>query len=186
MNYCINKLKPFVSYLWSKKTELTDMDEKDGLLAKVVLDIHRKRTHSTFVIIPLAALYPIHPINRENSYKATKKRIEILSRNKETLLEAMALTIDVLSAYIPSVSGIKVVQVAEDRYVAYEGNGRLAALQEVFVPTDEMRVEVELYHFNNPTKIIRRINRVRRLHQLDQGAPVMQSPPLASAMERLP
>ena len=34
MNYYINKVKVFVEYLWGKKAELTDMDEKDGLLGK--------------------------------------------------------------------------------------------------------------------------------------------------------
>lgn len=176
MKYFINKLKNFISYLWSKKTELIEMDEKDGLLAKVVLDIHRKRSHSTFEIIPLADLYPIHPINRENSYNQTRQRIAILTKNKETLLAAKTLTRDLLHTSIPSVSAIKVVQVAENSFVAYEGNGRLAALQEVFSPKDTMRIEVELYHFDNSAKIIRRVERVRQLHQLDQGKPVLQPP----------
>lgn len=176
MIYPINKLKAFISYLWSKKTELVAMNEKDRLLAKVVLDIHRKRSHSTCELVALADLHPIHPINRENSYATTKKRIEILAEHKETLLAGGALTRDVLSKYIPSVSGVKVVKIAEDRYVAYEGNGRLAALQEVFSPADAIMVEVELYHFDNPAKIIRRVNRVRRLHKLDQGEPVLRVP----------
>jgi len=176
MNYYINKVKVFVAYLWNKKEELTDMDEKDGLLGKVVIDIHRKRSHSTFECIPLAFLYPIHPINRENSYAATKKRISILEENREALLDAKRLTMDLLFQYIPSVSSIKAVKVASEQYVAYEGNGRLAALQEVFAPTDEIEVEVELYHFSDPEKIVRRINRVRSLHRLDQGEPVLQQP----------
>lgn len=180
MIYLIKKMKACISYLWSKKTELTAMNEKDGLLAKVVLDIHRKRSHTTCEMVALADLHPIHPINRENSYHTTKKRIEILAEHKETLLATGALTRDVLSKYIPSVSGIKVVRIAEDRYVAYEGNGRLAALQEVFSPVDTIIVEVELYHFDNPTKIIRRVNRVRRLHHLDQGQPALRVPALVS------
>ncbi len=42
--------------------------------------------------------------------------------------------------------------------IADEGNGRLAALQEVFSPADGITVEVEEYYFKNPSKILRRIN----------------------------
>ena len=50
--------------------------------------------------------------------------------------------------------------------VAYEGNGRLAALQTVFSPDDAIEIEIERYHFKDNRSILRRINRVRRLHNL--------------------
>jgi hypothetical protein len=71
-----------------------------------------------------------------------------------------------LGRYLPSVSWIKVVRESEDAYLAFEGNGRLAAMQTVFTPADGLLVEAELYRFKNPRKIIRRLNRVRRLNGL--------------------
>lgn len=51
-------------------------------------------------------------------------------------------------------------------YLAFEGNGRIAAMQKVFTPSDGIEVEVEQYHFRNTRKIVRRLNRVRRLNGL--------------------
>ncbi len=162
----VGKIKTFFSYLWSKKTELSDMDEKDALLAKVVMDIHRKRSHSSFEVVPLYSISPIHPINRDSAIKATEERAATLKEHKDILLKQENLTQDVLHVYIPSVSAIKVVEVEQNQYVAYEGNGRLAALQAVFTEDENISLEVELYHFRNPSKIVDRINRVRTLHKL--------------------
>lgn len=162
----IGKLEKFFSYLWGKKEELADMDERDALLAKVVLDIHRKRTHSSFQFVPLFSVFPIHPINRKSARAATDARIMTLEQAKEDLLKIRNLSREVLNRHIPSVSAIKVVQTAEQRYVAYEGNGRLAALQTVFSPDDAIEIEIERYHFKDDRSILRRINRVRRLHDL--------------------
>ena len=167
MSTIVTKISQFFSYLWGKKTELREMDERDALLAKVVVDIHRKRSHSTFVTVSLFALFPIHPINRDNAIAATNERIKKLLQVKEILQATRVLNRDDLAVYLPSVSAIKVVEIDVDRYVAYEGNGRLAALQKVFDPLDQIELEVELYHFDDPAKIIRRIQRVRRLHNLD-------------------
>lgn len=158
--------KKFSSYLWGKKKELADMDEKDVLLAKVVMDIHRKRSHTTFEHVPLFQLCPIHPIDREGSIAALEKRITILGKSRDELVAERILTADILEKYIPSVSAIKAVKTANDSYVTFEGNGRLASMQKVFMPEDEMEVEIELYHFSNVAKMIRRVERVRGLHNL--------------------
>jgi len=162
----ISKLKTFIAYLWGKKSELKSMDERDALLAKVVMDIHRKRTHSNFVFVPLFSLHQIHPINRETSLAKTQSRIDILKAKKNALLKIQKLSKEELAKYIPSVSAIKAVQDNETSYIAYEGNGRLVALQAVFSPEDHISIEIEEYFFKNPAKIIRRMNRVRRLHGL--------------------
>jgi len=67
---------------------------------------------------------------------------------------------------MPSVSWIKVVQDRPGGYLAFEGNGRIAAMQVVFTPSDGIEVEVEQYYFRNTRKIVRRLNRVRRLNGL--------------------
>lgn len=159
-----SSFKKFISYLWGKRSELGGLSEKDGLLAKLVLDIHRKRSQTSFEVIKLAQLNPIHPINRDNAIAAAKKRTAVLEDSKAVLLKKRVLSCETLQRYIPSVSAIKVVQISESEYVCFEGNGRLYSLQEVFEKSDTMEVEVEKYHFNNMKKMTRRVNRVRRLH----------------------
>lgn len=163
----VEQCRKFIKYLWGKKDELSDMDERDALLAKVVLDIHRRRTHSDFAMVPLFALLPIHPINRENAMAATRARMTTLTERRDELVEIKHLTRDILTRFIPSVSGFKTVQVAENSHVAFEGNGRLYALQTVFKPEDGIMIEVERYHFSDSRAIFRRIERVRRSHGLN-------------------
>ena len=161
-----SKVKNFINYLVEKKSEVKDLEAKDALLAKVVLDIHRKRTHSDFKLVPLFDLKQIHAIDRENAISSTQNRIEQLESNKNTLLKQQSLTGTVLSEYLPSISAIKVIKEKENSYIAFEGNGRLVALQTVFDPSDEIQVEVEEYHFKNQVKIVRRMNRVRKMNKL--------------------
>lgn len=162
----LSKAKELVRYLLGKRSELEDLDLKDAVMAKAIVDIHRKRTHKEIVAVPLFSLRQIHPLDRDNTIEATRRRIETLERHREHLRAAGTLTLDLLSRHLPSVSGIKVVKEADDSYLAFEGNGRIAALQTVFGPDDRLRVEVEEYVFRNPAKIVRRLNRVRRLNGL--------------------
>lgn len=62
-------------------------------------------------------------------------------------------------------SQIKVVADG-DRWLAFEGNGRLYAMREVFADEDGMRVEVEEYRFDDDRSIRRRLHRVRRYNRL--------------------
>ncbi len=156
----------FFDYLAGKRSELSDLDVKDVLLAKVVLDIHRKRTHKEVVRVPLFAIRQVHRLDRENAMLATRQRVSTLEAHKQELLEAKEMTCELLARYLPSISWMKVVEHRPGRYVAFEGNGRLAAMQEVFTPGDGMQVEVEQYHFRNTPKIVRRLDRVRKLNDL--------------------
>ncbi len=162
----MSTIKKFIDYIFGKRSEVNDLDLKDAVLAKTVLDIHRKRTHKEIVSVPLYALQQVHELNRDNAQEVIAKRAEALSEHRDEILAAGGLTQDTLNQYLPSVSAIKVVRENENTYIAYEGNGRLAAMQRVFEAADGITVEVEQYHFNNPSKIIRRLNRVRRLNGL--------------------
>lgn len=153
-------------YLWGKRSELKEMSEADILLAKVVLDIHRKRSSSAFTTVPLSDLCQIHPINRENSLQATAKRAALLDKHKDELLARTTLSREILQDYLPSVSAIKVVRDDNGKFIAFEGNGRLVALHQVFSATDNMAIEVEEYLFKDHAKIINRMNRIRHLHNL--------------------
>ncbi len=152
-------------YLIGKRSELSQMDHKDAYMAKVVLDIHRKRRDKRIVRVPLAQLEPIHRIDRDNALEATRRRVEALRPHRDALLATRLLDADALQAIIPSVSAIKVVRDGE-RWLAFEGNGRLYAMREVFAATDGMQVEVEEYLFDDDRSIRRRLNRVRRLNRL--------------------
>lgn len=154
----------FFRYLAGKRSEVAELGVNDVYMAKVILDIHRKRTHKTREMAPLFSLHPIHPLDREETKKVTAKRAETLRANKDSILADRKLTFDRLNEYLPSISWIKVVQESPDSYLAYEGNGRLGALHEVFTPEDGVSIEVELYHFRNPKKIVRRLNRLRRMN----------------------
>ena len=153
-------------YLLGKTSELEDLDIKDIVMSKAVLDIHRKKTRKEITSVPLFALHPIHTLDRENAIQATRQRIKILREHRADLLKAGVLSCEVLARHLPSVSWIKVVQETPDAFLAFEGNGRIAAMHAVFEPGDDLQVEVELYEFRNSKKIVRRLNRVRRLNGL--------------------
>lgn len=159
-------VRRLLSYLAGKRSELEDLGYRDIVMAKAVLDIHRKRTHKERTTVPLSALHPIHTLDRENAIQATARRVETLRAHQEALHAAGTLTFELLAEHLPSVSWIKVVEENPSVYLAFEGNGRLAALQEVFTPADEMLIEVELYRFKRPQTIVRRLNRVRELNGL--------------------
>ena len=158
-------------YLLGKTSELEDLDIKDIVMSKAVLDINSKKMCKEITSVPLFALQQIHTLERENAIQATKRRIEMLEDHKDELVEHGELTCETLARILPSVSWIKVVKEGPDAYLAFEGNGRIAAMHAVFSPEDDLAVEVELYSFRNPKKIIRRLNRVRRLNGLlpEQG-----------------
>ena len=152
-------------YLLGKRGELAQMDYKDAYMAKVVMDIHRKRTGKRMTRVPLAQLSPIHRIDRDSALRTMHERADALRTHRDALLAKKLLDSEALQAIIPSVSQIKVVQHG-DRWLAFEGNGRLYAMREVFADQDGMQVEVKEYVFDNPRSIQRRLRRVRRLNRL--------------------
>jgi hypothetical protein len=162
----VSNLRKFGAYLVGKSDEVQDLDVKDLLMAKVILDIHRTRTRKELVFLPLGYLKPIHKLDRPNAVRATAARVEALGPHRERLLSDGRLTCADLAEILPSVSWIKTVRDHDRSYLTYEGNGRLAALHQVFGPEADLEVEVELYHFRWPKKIVRRLNRLRRLNGL--------------------
>ena len=158
-------LRTWLHYLLGKRSEVAQLDYKDAYMGKVVLDIHRKRRDKRIVLVPLAKLAPIHRIDRETALAATRARADALRVHRDALLATRTLDGAALQAIIPSVSAIKVVADG-DRWLAFEGNGRLYAMREVFADEDDMRVEVEEYLFDDDRSLRRRLNRVRRLNRL--------------------
>ncbi len=161
----IHTLRTWWHYLLGKRGELAHMDHKDAYMAKVVMDIHRKRTGKTLVQVPLAQLEPIHRIDRDSALRSTRERADALRIHRDALLATKLLDSEALQTIIPSVSHIKVVRDG-DRWLAFEGNGRLYAMREVFDDDDGMQVEVEEYRFDDSRSVLRRLRRVRTLNRL--------------------
>ena len=149
-----------------KRGELAALDHKDAYMAKVIMDIHRKRSGKRLIRVALAQLEPIHRIDRESALRTTQQRAESLRTHRDALLTTKLLDSEALQSIIPSVSQIKVVQDG-NRWLAFEGNGRLYAMHEVFNAEDGMQVEVEEYLFDNPRSLQRRLRRVRKLNRLE-------------------
>ena len=61
-------------YLLGKRGELAALDHKDAYMAKVVMDIHRKRSGKRLTRVPLAKLEPIHRIDRDSALRARRFR----------------------------------------------------------------------------------------------------------------
>ena len=78
----IRNLRKLGAYLLGKTDELQDLDLKDVLMAKVILDIHRKRLRKEFVFRPLGHLNPIHALDRPNAIRATAARVEALEPHR--------------------------------------------------------------------------------------------------------
>ncbi len=162
----LDTIRQWWHYLLSKRSEVAQMDYKDAYMAKVIMDIHRKRTGKSLVRVPLAQLDPIHRIDRESALRSARERADALRMHRDALLTTKLLDSEALQTIIPSVSQIKVVRDG-DRWLAFEGNGRLYAMREVFAPEDGMQVEVEEYRFDDPRSLQRRLRRVRKLNRLE-------------------
>lgn len=110
-----------------------------------------------------------HIIDRENATKTVNNRIKILNKNKKTLLETKDITNKELKKYLPSVSWIKVIKY-NDKYVAFEGNGRLVAMKKVFSKKDNVKLQVQEFVFDNKkqNKMNKLISKTRKLNNLEK------------------
>ncbi len=93
----MSTIKKFIDYIFGKRSEVNDLDLKDAVLAKTVIDIHRKRTHKEIVSVPLYALQQVHELNRDNAQEVIAKRAEALSEHRDEILAAGGLTQDTLN-----------------------------------------------------------------------------------------
>ena len=153
-------------YLWGKRDELAALDWKDAELARIVLAIHRQRRRVQWRFVPLAAIAPIHPINRSTALASANERAERIRPIADAIRVAGRLDRNRLDGVMPSVSAIKLVETAPGKFVSYEGNGRLAAIRSVFEDRPDLLVECEHYEIAHAARLLRRIDRLRREHGL--------------------
>jgi hypothetical protein len=153
-------------YFWGKRDELAALDWKDAELARIVLRIHRHRRSVDWRFVPLAAIAPIHPINRPTALASAEERAARIRPIADALRAEARIGRDRLQEVLPSVSAIKIVETGPGRFVSYEGNGRLAALRAVFGEDPRLLVECELYAISHAPRLQRRIERLRAAHGL--------------------
>lgn len=151
-------------YFWGKRDEVAALDWKDAELARIVLRIHRHRRAVDWRFVSMAAIAPIHPINRPTALASAEERAARIRPIADALRVEARIGRDRLQEVLPSVSAIKLVEVAPGRYVSFEGNGRLAALRSVFANTNAMDIECELYDIAHAGRLLHRIERLRLAH----------------------
>lgn len=151
-----------IEYLYAKRSELFSLRFRDILLAKAVADIHRHSLKQQLKKVPLWSITPIHTIDRTAALDKVQERVELLEKHKEDILKERTLSKQKLLTILPSISGIKVIQENREKYISFEGNGRLEAFKRVFTRQDNIMVEVELYRLKDKKKVLRRVNRVRQ------------------------
>lgn len=161
----IKQIVQFYNYLLKKVDEIKQLEKKDIKLAKLVLLIHNKNKGVTTKLLPLYSIKQVHAIDRENAILATNKRIETLKKVKSKVKDNK-ISKDFMAKYLESVSWIKVVKYY-DSYVAFEGNGRIVALKDVFKKSDNIKVEVEVFDVNDNKMIQKKIRKVRLLNKLE-------------------
>lgn len=162
-----SKIKKFVAYLLGKKSEISQLGTDDLYMGKVIFgDIYAHKPEIKTHLVPLKALYPIHKLDRENSLKAVKKRAHSLAKHKQEILTHGKLDQPILEKYIPSVSGFRVIKVNAKKYFVFEGNGRLAAIKEVFTKHQDMTISVEEYLVTNKSQVIKGLETIRKRNQL--------------------
>ena len=155
-------LKKLWNYIFSKRKELKDLDKKDIFLAKFMIDVGRNTKKSEFQMLPLEEIEKIHIIDRENALIKLNERITVLDKHKNEIIEKKRIDREFLKEFLPSISWIKVFKTRDNKYIAFEGNGRLEAFKRIFDENRGIIVEVEVYTFRSYNKMLRRANRVRR------------------------
>lgn len=153
-------------YLWGKRDEVAAMDWKDAELARIVLAIHRHRRGVDWRFVPIRDIAPIHPIDRPSALATAEERAARIRPIADALRAEGRIGRDRLQSVLPSVSAIKLIETAPGRYVSFEGNGRLAALRNVFADTADLQVECERHDIAHAGRLLRRIARLREAHGL--------------------
>jgi len=165
LNKLIEEISRLWNWLWGKKDEVTQMDYRDAYMAHLVLDILQTSQRNEFVMVPLNKIFPIHPTdNRENTIQATNKRAEIIEEYKPELLKMKRLSKERLAELMPSATYMRAISKNAHEYYSFEGNGRIAALKQVFSDHDGIEIEMDIYHPKNIKRSRKKIRKLRKLH----------------------
>ncbi len=96
-----------------------------------------------------------------------RDRAKSLMPVRDRLLREGAISNEMLIEFMPSVSPIQVIPF-EGKYLAFEGNGRLASLQEVF-KGKEMMLDVEEFKISDNSQILEDIKKLQEIFASTSG-----------------
>lgn len=160
----LDEVKRISHWLWSKRSEVAQMDYRDAFMAHLVLEIIQTSVNNDFNYASLYELHPIHPVdNRENTIKATNERAKKIQKSAERLLGEQKVSKESLAQVLPSTTYIRAIPDGNNGYYTFEGNGRVAALKQVFIPEDNISIELDVYH---PKKLKQSQRKVRKLRKM--------------------
>ena len=135
---------------------LFNFSETKGMLADV-FEANDNKKNEEPIYIPLSSLRLYHPIGTDGAKKKLAKRIKMLEDNKEKVKEKsekaedgnLKINMRAYQTYIPSIDPIAAFRLEtledesmEDLYLIGQGQGRVAALLEVFPPETLLEVMV--------------------------------------------
>lgn len=160
-----SELNRLWQWFWSKRSEIAQMDYRDALMAQLVLEILQTSIKHEFRYVPLFNCKPIHPTdNRENTFQATQARVDVIQARKEELLQTRLLSKEIIAELMPSATYIRGIPYQEDHCFTIEGNGRVAALKQVFSPEDRIEIELDLYYPKKLERSQKKILKLRKMH----------------------
>jgi len=162
-----NECRRLWNWIWGKRHEAKDLDHRDVFMGHIVLEILQTSKKNAFVSIPLFQLKPIHPTNnRATTVKATRERAEKIKAYKADLLNVKMISKERLAELMPSATYIRAIKDADESYATFEGNGRVAALKEVFTPEDDIQIEVDVYYPKKLKRSQKKIKKLRKMYKI--------------------
>ena len=152
-------------WLYSKRSELAQVQYRDFLMAHIIFEILRTSTRQEFKFITLYHLNPIHPVNnRENTIRFTQERVKNVLKHKNSLLKKREISKEDMIEILPSANYVRAIQSKKGSYYTFEGNGRIAALKEVFLQEDKIEVEVCVYYPKNLKRALAKIKKLKKMY----------------------
>lgn len=156
----IKRIINIKNWLFNKVPEITSLSQSDALLAKIVLKIKQEAQNREFRKVDLNSVKLIHPIKRESAIEKLNERIDSVNKNKEKISANKFITNKALIEIMPSVSPVQVIPYKGD-FLAFEGNGRVLALQKVF--KENILIEVEVFSIPENSTIYSDLETLKKL-----------------------
>ena len=162
----LNWSKIFLEWLVNKIPEGTRLGKNDVLLANIVLRVNREATSKGLRPVLLSAIKQIHPLDRGPAAKKMRERVEIFRKHKEEIVQDGHISTQKLNEFAPSITLIR-TGFYQDYFVAFEGNSRVAALQEVFAGKRDITVDVEVFTLPKDSSMLKDISQLRKRYGLE-------------------
>ena len=150
MKKILEKIKNFFKYFFEKRVEIKELKIRDLKQANIITQIELFKLKTEKLEIELNKLkFFLHPIDHLFSIKKLKTRQKKILKYKEKILESKKISKKILDKTMPSITDIKVVELERDKFLVWEGNGRIKALQKVFNKNKNIKVEVTNFVLTN-------------------------------------